>query len=495
MKTNSIYQTAMSLIVIVFLFSCVQDDQYKVPEIEFTIIDVDLDEVITISALSNIYEQALNFEASNLGIDTGDENAMSIFRQSFQLNLVESPSYVEGFVVSNDKAGNFFEELILQDRAESPTKGIKVLLDVNPLFMTYQFGRKLYIKLDGLTIGYHSGVFSIGLSIGNSIEKIAESQQSTYLFRDTLIATIVPKVISISEFNRTNTNLFIRLNDVQFNRYDVIGEEHKTFAGEPTDEFDGERALEDCSTGLSTILSTSAFADFKATLLPSGRGILDGILSMNYFGEAFNIVLNDPLGIEFNNMDRCDLTELNCGIASSMGSNVLFNDNFETQNQNDPIDGNGWTNYIEEGSAIWEAFFDDSGNVSLGISGRIGSYNSGDNRSLAWLITPGIDFNAQDGETLIFKTSNSFADGSRLELLFSNNWDGNINSISLATWGLLSAAYIVQNDDNFSFWFSSGYVDLSCVTGIGHIAWRYTGSGNPAFDGTYELDEIEIRSN
>jgi hypothetical protein len=495
MKTFSNYQTVLFLIITILIVSCIQDDEYSVPEIEFKPLDLSEEEVITIGALSNTYEQALNFEASNLGIDTGDESAMSTFRQSYQLKLVETPSYVEGFVVSNDKAGNFFEELILQDSTESPTNGIKVLLDVNPIFMTYQFGRKLYIKLDGLTVGYHSGVFSIGLSMGNSIEKIAESQQATYLFRDTLVATIVPKVISISEFSRSYTNLFVRLNDVQFNRYDVLEEEHKTFAAEPDDEFDGERVLEDCGTGLSTILSTSTFADFKASLLPDGRGTLDGILSMNYFGDAFNMVLNDPLGIEFNNIDRCDPAELNCGIAGTTGSNVLFSDYFETQNQNNPIDGNGWTNYVEDGSAIWEAFFDDSGNVSLGISARIGSYNTGDNRSLAWLITPGIDFNAQEGETLNFKTSNSFADGSRLELLFSNNWDGNLNSISMTSWSLLSAAYIVQNDDNFSFWFSSGYVDLSCITGTGYIAWKYTGSGNPAFDGTYELDEIEIRSN
>lgn len=105
-----------------------------------------------------------------------------------------------------------------------------------------------------------------------------------------------------------------------------------------------------------------------------------------------------------------------------------------------------------------------------------------------------IKFDTQEGETLNFKTSNSFADGSRLELMFSNDWDGVTENISSATWNLISSGYIVQNDDNFSTWYPSGNIDLSCLIGTGYIAWKYIGNGNQAFDGTYELDEIEIKS-
>jgi hypothetical protein len=81
-----------------------------------------------------------------------------------------------------------------------------------------------------------------------------------------------------------------------------------------------------------------------------------------------------------------------------------------------------------------------------------------------------------------------------LELLFSAIWDGSPENVPIAGWDVLSAAYIVQNDDDFVAWFSSGKVDMSCVNGSGYIAWKYVGSGNQAFDGTYELDEIEIES-
>ncbi|MBT8255590.1 MAG: choice-of-anchor J domain-containing protein, partial [Bacteroidia bacterium] len=176
------------------------------------------------------------------------------------------------------------------------------------------------------------------------------------------------------------------------------------------------------------------------------------------------------------------------------GPNVIFSDFFESQTEGQPITGNGWTNYIEAGSETWEAFFSDTGSVSLGISARMGSFMSGDDNSIGWLITPQVDFNAQEGETLKFKTSNSFSDGSTLEVLFSADWDGDPASIATATWEILSAAYIVLDDDNFVDWFNSGTVDLSCIDGTGYIAWKYVGSGDADFDGTYELDEIELRS-
>ena len=168
---------------------------------------------------------------------------------------------------------------------------------------------------------------------------------------------------------------------------------------------------------------------------------------------------------------------------------------FETQTLNAPIAGNGWTNYIEAGTETWEAWFDGSENMSLGISARMGSFNSGDANSIGWLITPEINFDMQTGETLHFKTSNSFDDGSVLEVRFAGDWDGNENTITMATWIELGSVTVVSDNDGFPEWISSGNVDLSCIEGTGHIAWKYIGSGNGDFDGTYELDEIEIRSN
>ncbi len=478
MKTLPFYKLSLFLFLLLGMLACVNDDEFEVPNTEVIAPNINANDVIGITALNDLLLQ----EQTN----TNNPDAV--------LTLLETGKYITGYVISSDEAGNFFEELLLQDAPSNPNRGVKILIDVNPLFTTFEFGRKIFVKLDGLTVGINSGVLSLGIRDGNGLGKIAEASQFDFLIRDAVVETIEPLPINISDFNDEKTNLYVRLSDVQFHRFEVGGEEPKTFAAEPTDQFDGERLLESCAEGITTTFSTSTFADFKAVLLPRGRGDLDGILSYDFFGEAYNINVNNPSTIYFESEARCDPNEITCGISETTGSNILFTDFFEDQSPGDPISGNGWTNHIEAGTQLWEAFTSTGSSPSLGISARIDSFGSGDESSVAWLITPQINFDGQEGETLNFKTSNSFADGSMLEVFFSNDWNGNPETIATATWDLLSDAYVVQDNDPFANWLSSGNVSLSCVTGNGYIAFRYVGSGEEAFDGTYEFDEIVVNS-
>ncbi|MBT3589016.1 MAG: hypothetical protein HOF75_08210 [Flavobacteriaceae bacterium] len=478
MKTIKNYKLAAFFFAMTLAVSCVKDDDYDMPNTDSAAPIIN-GTMITINVLNSLLEQEQNVNGNDI------------------LSFIESNLYISGFVISNDEAGNIYEELVLQDLAINPSRGVKVLINVSPLFTTFEFGRKVFVKLDGQSVGYNGGVLSLGFRDGNQVEAIAESLMDQTIIRAIELAEIEPLSINISDFSAAKTNLYLRLNDVQFNRNDALGENRKTFAAEPEDEFDGERNLESCAEGFSVILSTSTFSDFKAIELPQGRGYLDGILTYNYFGDTFNMVLNSPETIHFNSTDRCDLVEVDCGLAETTGSNVIFSEFFESQEVDESITGNGWTNYIQEGSRDYEAYFSDggNGNPSLGISASIGSYNSNDDSTIAWLIMPEIDFDVQDGETINFKTSNSFSDGSTLVLLFSSDWDGNPDTIATSTWDSIPAAYIVQDDDFYGDWYPSGNISLDCINGKGYIGFKYTGNGKEDFDGTYELDEIIVNSN
>ncbi|MCF6294372.1 MAG: DUF5689 domain-containing protein [Flavobacteriaceae bacterium] len=475
MKTIKLNKLVILLLSFVVFNACVEDDDFDTPNVSVLPIEFGSGDTFTdIDAVLGIYNQA---------------GELTTFD-----NLPNGDLYMEAYVISTDEGGNFFEEIVLQDKAENPTAGIVIQVDVNPLFTLYEFGRKVYIKLDGLSVSEDNGVIQLGRANGNDLDKLSATQRNEHILRDPEVATIVPLEVSISDFSNELENLFIRLNDVQFNRNDVLGENVLTFAAEDDDQFDGERILESCSNGSTVILSTSTFSDFKSLLLPANRGSIDGILTRDYFDDFYTLVINSPEDIKFNNSERCDPVELDCGLASSQAPNNIFADDFETQSVGSLISGNGWTNYIQEGTEGFEAYSQGGTNSSLGISCRVGSYNSGDTSSIAWLITPAIDLDAQSGETFSFKSSNSFSDSSELELLFSPDWDGTVANITSATWGVLPAAYIVQDSDFYGAWFDSGFVDLSCGTGTIHIAFKYTGSGESAFDGTYELDEISIDS-
>ncbi|WP_379980521.1 DUF5689 domain-containing protein [Dokdonia ponticola] len=443
------------------LVSCVKDDDFSVPELDTGSLEIE-GQAVSISSVAGQVAQAM---------ENGDE--------IFTFEGVDT--YIEGYVISSDEGGNFFEEFIIQDLPENPVAGIRVLIDVNPLFTRYEVGRKVFVRLDGLTVGISNGVLSAGIADGNSVGKIPPSMQNEVIVRSNEVAEIIPMPISFSDFSNDVTNLFVSLENVQFNVDEVINHQ-RTYASEPQDQFDGERVLEDCATGGSIILSTSTFSDFKALSLPSGRGTLQGVLTKDFFGEVFNMAINDPNDVIFIEEDRCDL----CGLAEEIGESVVFTDNLENGSLND-----AWTNFAQEGTEVWEPF---NAGGDYGTAVRIGSFSSGDTSTIAWLITPEIDFNMQAMETLSFETSNSFADASTLTLLYADNWDGDTANIDDAHWRPILEGTIVSDDTFFQDWIASGNIDLSCLEGTVHIAFKYVGSGDANFDGTYELDNIKINA-
>ena len=455
--------------------SCVHDNDYNTPDISINEPSIPENKITTFKAIISLLKQA---QANGDDIAIIDSN---------------EDLFIEGYVISSDKAGNFFEELIIQNKIDDsnpdadPRLGLKIEINVSSLSDTYEIGRKVYVKLNGLTIGESSGVIVIGRGDGSQVDQLQLAEYRDIIIRSNEVATLTPKVASLP-LTENDKNTLIQLDDMQINRFEI----GRTFASEDIDQYDGFRLMESCQTGVSLMLQTSTFADFKSLPVPQGNGSVTGIFSRD-FGDDFNVfIINSSADIHFDSPERCDPLELNCGLASIAGSSNLFYEDFESQKNNKFVEGNGWTNYIEAGSIAWEAFSSTSSNASLGRSARMQSASSGDLSNIAWLITPAIDLDTYNGVTLRFKTSNSLADSSFMEVLYSLDWDGTEANVTSATWGVLSAAYVVKDTDSFVPWFNSGTVDLTCTTGIMHIAFKYTGSGLDNFDGIYELDEVSI---
>ena len=90
---------------------------------------------------------ALGATSAFAGSHTGSITAVkTALQQEFNSNdnLVHTfdvnenaPTYVEGYVVSSDATGNFYKKLIIQDKSESPTAGIEIVLNKTSLSETY----------------------------------------------------------------------------------------------------------------------------------------------------------------------------------------------------------------------------------------------------------------------------------------------------------------------------------------------------------------------
>lgn len=459
---KNIFKIAALFLFLGTFTACVQDDDYSTPVILAN--EPDVTETNTFKQIKDMY--------------AGDV-------VNFSDGLV-----ISGYVVSSDESGNFYKSIAIQndvdgmdDDASNPRLGLKLLIDASDLFERFNVGRKVYIRLDGLAMNESrdgSGDFEIGLydeTEFNELTEIPEYILNGYSFGDVDYApaverslvteTIMPKVMNVSDFTDADVNTLVQLEGIQSSN---IGD---TFAGLPSDQYDAERTLFSCADNSTVTLATSTFANFKDLGIPTGKGTATAVLNVNFDGNAYILKVNNASDLDFTE-NRCD---------------PIFEENFESYSYGDSITQNGWTDYKEVGSKDFFAF-DDS--YSLGTSVKISAFNSGDASNIAWLITPGIDMDAQTGEVLSFQTSNSFSDNSTLELLISTDWDGVEANITSATWSALPGT-IVADSEFYQNWVGSGAIDLSGYAGTAYIAFRYTGGDNGTSQtGTYELDEFKI---
>lgn len=193
-------------------------------------------------------------------------------------------------------------------------------------------------------------------------------------------------------------------------------------------------------------------------------------MTKDFFGEKNILKINDPTNIEFNQL-RCD---------------PFFEENFEAV----PLglfEKQGWINFNQAGTQFWEVYEEEN---SLGQSIALGSYHSGDKETISWLITPELVVFSLENSFLAFRTSTSFADNSSLSVLVATNWTGDTASLGQYNWRELDVR-IAENTDNNTLWIDSGDIPIDFGTKF-HLAFRYTGSGKTASDGTYEIDDIRI---
>ncbi|MBT8277635.1 MAG: choice-of-anchor J domain-containing protein [Bacteroidia bacterium] len=472
MKAIQLKNLVTILLTLVVITSCVQDDDFKTPNLTITE-PVLSGPVITIDAIAGFLAQEQDNGSG--AVDYTDEETTFTFD--------ETNSYVEGYVISSDEAGNFFEELLVQDKSENPTIGMKVPVNVNPLYTRYDMGRKIYIKLDGLSIGITNGVLTLGFLNGNEVDQIPAPQEEDYILRSSEQATLVPLPITFQGLEDSMTNLYVTLQDVQFQRNQVLIDNPLTFAAEPLDEFDGERILEDCSNGSSVIFSTSTFSDFKGLHLPAGRGSMNAILSKNFFGDTFNIVVNSASDITFDNPERCDPDFLFCETASGGGS-TFWEEDFEGFTG---YASEGWGNFNVSGGSLQWVTGSFSGNAYAQISG----FNSNEDPFQVWLVTPTISLDGTTGEELSFDVQTNFNNGNILSVFVSTDYAGDPTT---ATWVPLDAIIPEGSSSGFGSFEGVGPINISCLDGDINLGFYYEGA-DPGPTTRYHVDNIEITGN
>jgi hypothetical protein len=470
MKTNKTIILLLALVASISFTSCVEDGDFTVPQ--------------SIGAEENAAVETIEAELAdpNSGLTEISIANLAGLVVNGQATEITSNIVVKGYVTSSDETGNFYKEFFIQDKPENPTAAIKVALELVDSYNKFNIGREVYVRLNGLYVGEvrsGDGVATIGgdkNDDGDEVENLSLNQLETQLFRSSNTETIVPLSVKFSEINDSHIGMFIQVDNAQFPTT-LAG---KTYV-DANDQFDTQRTLQSCDGfGFTTfILETSAFASFKFATLPAGGGSIAGVVSKTFNGSDLVLALNSNADVDMSG-SRCTPLDIN-------DFSVIVEEDFDSGVDNSTFNFPGWTNFAEEGSELWtEQVF--SGNGYAEFS----SFRSGDDVNIAWLISPGIDMDAQTNEFLNFQVAQHHLDSvdNTLELFVSTDYDG--SNVAAATWQPVSANLPVPSDSWYAFK-DSGLVDLSTYTGTLYVGFKVTGSGNDdTLDGAYMIDDFKV---
>lgn len=377
---------------------------------------------------------------------------------------IKTDIVVSGVITGNDKSGNIYKYLFIQDDAD----GIQFNVDASSLNVEYPVGTKIAIACKGMYVGKTAGAIQLGYKYKNSSNKWEIGRLSGAAFNKSVFTigagfTVNPIVTSITNFNYGMIGKLITLDDVQF----ISTEEGKAWADASAT---ANRLLEDMLS-YRVIVRTSNFADFASSTLPTYRGKITAILT------------------KYNNDYQLTVRDLGDVRMIKPRFNFILSQDFNSASLGSPITVGGWKNFATSGSRTWLGM----SSLINGIShyyAEINPNNSGEANNVAWLISPQVNLAGIASKTLFFQTAfNNWAGNSTLEAFISTNFNG--TDVAGATWTPISGARIVQQADGATNWVSSGNIDLNSYNGTAYIGFKCTSTGGGSAT-VFRVDNVKI---
>ncbi len=466
MKTNFL-KTSLLIFSSLALFSCVNDDDYAIPNFECN------DPNLTVNkTVQDVYDMA------------------SSTITQFPANVVND-DILTAYVVSSDRGGNFFKSLSLQTvgTESTPPLGFSIPIDQTSMFTIYEPGRKVYVKLNSKYFNITNGSLIIGDLFLNSsgvasVGRISPSTYGNVVLRSCEIKneSELVRTLTINEAKQdANINTLIELDNVQFLDA-AVGSTYY----DPNNVIGGAtNHLVTDLNGNTVIFRTSSFANYAGTVVPGESGKIRGV--MTKFGSDYQFIARTIEDVQLTN-PRFEIDFA----PPIVGDNITFlstlNENFESYSTTSPAN-RIFPSYINDaavGSRYW-ATTTFSNNKYIQMTSFGGTPEN--NRSL--FIVP---VNMTAANTLSFQTKAGFVNGSVLKVYYSTDYvaGGNINDatlVDITSNFTISPGLPSGYPTNFTN--SGNYNIPASVTGNGFFIFEYVGAGGGVTT-TMQIDNIVI---
>lgn len=468
MKTNTLIKFAAVCIAISTIFSCVNDDDFNVPE------NLGNQESKALLALQELIKTPNN----GYNLVTIQNLKERFSKNKYQPLKIETNDVVKGYVTSSDASGNFYKEFYMAETNEEGqlSNGVKVVLNQTDTYNKFNIGREVYINLKDLYLGETNQgdkVLAIGGKIDdkNEIDPISTKQAEKVVLRSKNTQELQPLAVKLSQITKDHVGVLVSVDNAQFAE-NIVGLPYV----DPLDDYDSQRRIESCETNSITsfTLETSTFASFRNEPLPAKNGTITGLITYDYDGKNLVMVLNTTNDVVFN-QDRCNV---------SSGGDALFFDSFSEKNLDK------WTVYDVKGNQSW--YYNKYGNPD--DSATMSGYDKAAKKSVEnedWLITKAIDLSGvKTGSKveLTFDNDIKFT-GPQMEVYMATDYKGG-NPNTDGTWSALTANWD-PNTKDFNTWVNSGAIDVSAAVGGNlFIAFKYTSTASKS--ATYEIDNVTV---
>lgn len=192
---------------------------------------------------------------------------------------------IKAVVISNDRDGNSFNELFLQDAYSNPRYGMRIEMELRDSYLRYPPGSELIIHLKGLWIRKRYGVLTLGkpyMLFGTlSVGRIPFHEIDTYIQVRCERDTVQANSLRIENVSSDHINTLVEIQNVEF-----IQEEIGLAMAEK--EVETIRHLTDCDKREIPVV-TSGYSDFFDHEIPDAQGSITGIVQADRTGYYLTV--------------------------------------------------------------------------------------------------------------------------------------------------------------------------------------------------------------
>jgi hypothetical protein len=214
---------------------------------------------------------------------------------------IEQDKVIEAIVSANDIGGNFYKEIVIQDKDNRAAIG--VLINRSSLYNDFPVGRKVFLKVKGMAMANQNNLIVLGGYIdtitipgAKSLAELPATAIDKTLLKGSIGHEVKVDQIAFNQLSESYHYKLVRFKDVEFKCDDT-----KVTYADNINLRDANRTLLD-GNGDDVIVRTSGYASFSGTKVAAGKGELTGIFTV--YRSDFQLKLRDLNDVKMNDTNR-----------------------------------------------------------------------------------------------------------------------------------------------------------------------------------------------